>query len=150
MTKSTTNSDSWGPTDGPFLGLTPPGRTSSVAPFALAKAVYWQEPCARSFEEDLDWHLKTGYVVSRPEFFAMARPVDKNAAASLIVNPGISFSKPDCWHIWLVAGDMMMALDALPFPLPFISFERNNKLKVYEYRRFLRRCEALCQSNPVL
>lgn len=102
-----------------------------MTPVEKAAAVYEREPCARTFKEDLEAHLLHGYVFSTPEFFLMGRPVIRGAIYSLIVNPWHVFDDPDCWHVYLFAGDLSKVYAAIPYPLPFISFERKNKLRVF-------------------
>ena len=104
-----------------------------MSPAEQAAAVYEREPCARTFEEDLEAHLLHGWVVSTPQFFVMARPVDSAAQPACIVNPWHRFPPEACdtWHIYLAAGDLCAALQWLPHPLPKIAFERRNILRYY-------------------
>jgi hypothetical protein len=103
-------------------------------PILEAAGVYQREPCRRTFQQDLDIHLTTGYVVSTPEYFIMARPVNSGAPQEDVVNPMHIFdnSECDCWHIYLMAGDMKKCWDKCPDDLkdlPLVSFERSNVLK---------------------
>ena len=84
--------------------------------------------------------LLHGWVVSTPQFFVMARPVDSAAQPACIVNPWHRFPPEACdtWHIYLAAGDLRAALAWLPHPLPKIAFERRNILRYY-------RLESLAQ-----
>jgi hypothetical protein len=102
-------------------------------PYEQAKAVYAKEHNARSFEEDLHWHLLNGYVISRPDFFVMGRHVDSKAPPGLIVNPSWLFHPDtcDCWHVYLFAGDIARAFGIMPWELPLVSFERRNDLRFY-------------------
>lgn len=84
-----------------------------MTPYEKAKAIYLKEPCEQTFEEDLQIYLELGYVVSLPDVFAMVRQMD------------------DAWHIGAYSGDLKKAFDYLPFYLPYIQFERRNKLKCY-------------------
>lgn len=114
-----------------------------MVPCQEARAVYEKEPCARSFSEDVSAHMRTGFVISTPWCFVLARPVWSKAPAADIVNPLVMFHHrmdvSDCWHIYLMAGLVEAAVDYIPFPLPFISFERNNRLRVLPMGRFLRK-----------
>jgi hypothetical protein len=103
-----------------------------MTPYELAQRVYRLEPCARTFQQDRDWHLSHGFVFSTPGFFVMGRPVCTAAESVHIVGqvvfpPGLC----DAWHVYLMAGDMAKAWDILPWPLPFVTIERRNVLKVY-------------------
>lgn len=110
-----------------------------MTPFEKAADVYRNEWCARSFHEDLTLHFKRGWVISSPRFFVMGRPVCYWAwSADQILDPFHNPpDEPDCWHVWLAAGDLKEALKFLPFPLPYISFERKNVLKMYSFDRFV-------------
>lgn len=104
-----------------------------INPIAKARAVYDREACARSFEEDLEAHLLHGWVISTPDMFIMGRPVLKTAPAH-ILDPWWPFGdEADCWHVWLAAGDLRAMWAHLPFPLPWISFERDNALRFYKF-----------------
>lgn len=99
--------------------------------------VYQQEPCASTFAEDLEAHLMFGFVFSRPDYFVMGRPVDRFASQAEIVNPYIHFptARQNCWHVYLMAGNVTRSWEILPWELPFISFERGNVLRFYELER---------------
>lgn len=100
--------------------------------YQRAARVYELEPCARTFAEDVEWHLANGFVFSRPDFFVMGRPVVSQADPALVVGlhrfPSVVC---DCWHVYLHAGNMARAWDMLPWELPLVSFERGNVLRVY-------------------
>jgi hypothetical protein len=103
-----------------------------VIPYTEALAVYTREPCARSFREDLEWHLLNGFVFSRPDFFVMGRPVVSQAAPEMIVGQHrFPSGLCDCWHIYLFAGNVARAWDMLPWDLPLVSFERSNVLRFH-------------------
>lgn len=119
-----------------------------MTPFEKAADVYRNEWCARSFKEDLALHFQHGWVISAPRFFVMGRPVMSWWSAENILNPKYSpvpypghdiirECHVNCWHVWLAAGDLKEALKFLPFPLPYISFERKNVLKMYSFDKFV-------------
>jgi hypothetical protein len=103
-----------------------------MTPVERAAEVYKREPCARTFLEDLQIHLRTGYVFSTPTLFVMARPVRRDGDHSEIVNPEHVFTDPDTWHIYLMSGDMAQIWDYAPFDLPYVSFERGNRLRFWD------------------
>lgn len=109
-----------------------------MTPYQRARAVYDSEPCARSFEEDLTAHLLAGFVISTPDVFAMFRPVRSTAPAKTILDPWISHRDPDCWHIYLAAGDLAALAPILGDRFELVSFERKNSLR-FRYYRILRR-----------
>lgn len=102
-------------------------------PFAEAVAVYEREPCRRTFLEDFEAHLECGYVLSVPEVFVMARPVWTGADMAQILDPWQNQwpTLPNAWWIWLMAGDMAVALRHLPHDLPWIGWERDNVPRFY-------------------
>ncbi len=93
-----------------------------------AMAVYQRERCARTFEEDLMLHLKYGYVLSVPTAFVMARPVNMYMEYDIITNPIFSkFSEVNAWWIYLLAGDIREVIRHIPFQLPYVGWEIDNK-----------------------
>ena len=107
--------------------------SENTSPAERAAAVYSREPCARSFREDLEAHLIHGFVVATPDAFAMARPVPRAADPDDIVDPTVNWPREECdaWLIYLLAGDLAVTLRWLPFDLPFIGWEKRNKLRFY-------------------
>lgn len=114
-----------------------------MTPYQRAAAVYASEPCARTFAQDLEWHLVNGFVFSTPDFFVMGRPVVSEADHALIVGqhrfPAVIC---DCWHVYLHAGNMAKAWSMLPWELPLVSFERNNVLRVHRLTSIRHFCHA--------
>lgn len=102
-----------------------------MTPFEQAAQVYAKERCARSFTEDVELHFLHGFVHSTPDYFIMGRAVVKCAPPALIVDPQHRFSRAVCdaWMVYLAAGDLGKAWDVLPWPLPWLVFERNNELR---------------------
>lgn len=117
-----------------------------MIPYDAAMAVYRNEPCARSFFDDFTLHMKHGFVFSTPDYFIMGRPVNSKAAEAQIVDPACTF-KPeecDCWHVYLMAGDVTKVWNIMPYPLPKVSFERRNELRFYTLDSIRR-----IQTNPI-
>jgi hypothetical protein len=90
------------------------------------------------FREDLERLLKVGYVHSTPEVFVAARPVPvwwpremKGDPYHLEEGPGV-----DCWHIYMLAGDLKKAFTFLPFPLTYLSYERRGKIRLHNFINF--------------
>jgi hypothetical protein len=98
-----------------------------------AAKVYEREECSGTFRSDLEAHLLNGFAISRPDYFVMGRPVIRSADPRLIVDPWHKFHSSDCdtWHVFLFAGNIARAWAFLPWPLPFMSFERRNRLRFY-------------------
>ena len=110
-------------------------------PAMLAANVYLHEWSARSFEEDLDIHLLTGFVVSTPEYFIMARLVVHDAPEEQITDPLYVFppDEVDCWHIWLAAGDFTQFWNEDKHDCQWVSWQKRNKLKVYRMETIKRK-----------
>lgn len=108
--------------------------------------VFTQEPCARSFELDVELHLMFGFVFATPDFFIMGRPVDSAGRHEDIVNPSFEFPKDkcDCWMVYLMAGDVTKVWNIMPYPLPKVCFERRNELRFYSLDSIRR-----IQTNPI-
>lgn len=118
-----------------------------MTPVERAAAVYDREHCARSFKEDLEAHLLHGWVISTPSLFLMARPVSIKASREDIVNPWINdFSDVDSWHLYLFSGSLMSAFKYAPFTLPYVSYERENSLRIYKYDVIHRKCARFSSS----
>lgn len=116
-------------------------------PVERAAEVYQREPCARSFRDDLEIHLLHGFVFSRPDFFVMGRPVIRSAPRELIVNPLHRFPSSECdtWHVYLMAGNLAPAYSIMPWPLPWLSFERKNVLRFWPMSKM----QGLSGSLPI-
>lgn len=92
------------------------------------------------FEDTLSAHLKQGFVISRPDVFAMFRPVIHNADVKLIINPRHTFvGNCDCWHVYVCAGNMSKLWELAPCELPWVSYERRNILHVRAFCTMLQK-----------
>lgn len=121
-----------------------------MKPVELAAAVYQREECARSFREDLEAHLLNGYVLNDPTAFIMGRPVLKDAPVEQVCDPWYVFEEYDCWHLYLFAGSLVRPFQFAPHRLPWVSFERKNKLRYHKWDDIWRKCESThsSQSSP--
>ena len=73
-----------------------------------------------TFLHFFDAYATYGYVVSTPDIFICARPVDSKAMLSLIDDPAYTFplEQCDCWFVALMAGDLSRIWDYYPISLP--------------------------------
>jgi hypothetical protein len=101
-----------------------------MTPFETARAFHRAIPDITPFEEALTAHLLLGLVVSTPSAFLMARPVNLGADDMLFDDVWTTFTNPDCWHVYLAAGNCRALIEATPYPLPYVSFLRKNRLHV--------------------
>lgn len=113
-------------------------------PVELARQVYEREDCARSFGEDVAMHLAhpDGIVHKSSAVFYLARPVcyrEGEDCAAAMVDPAQAFPQAswNCWHIYLLAGTLKVAVRQFPFRLNYVSWERHNRLRVYPFDRFI-------------
>jgi len=120
-------------------------------PFQQAAEAFLAEPHARSLTEDLEAHLINGFVFSRPDYFVMGRPVIRTAPEAQIVDPWHRFpsGQCDCWHVYLMAGNMAKAWEILPWAMPWMSFERKNELRFVPLEAMKRLAlPSPCATNP--
>ena len=106
--------------------------------FDQAMAVYLRHPTRRDFGEDILVHLRTGYVIAVPWAFVAFRPVLRDAPEALILDPRVEFPGGDCWHVWVAAGNWQrLVCECLPYPLPWMSWERRFRLRFYPTEKVL-------------
>ena len=72
------------------------------------------------------WHMQHGFVFARPDFFIMGRPVLRYSPESLITEPTYLYKSEfcDCWYVHAMAGNLARAWSVMPWPLPWIAYER--------------------------
>ena len=107
-------------------------------PLALAAQVYENEHCVNSFDLDVATYCKFGYVICTPQVFLMGRPVVKGADYHLLMDCSYRFERPDCWWIFLAAGDMTEFFRHEPFQLPYFGWERKNKPRWWKRKDLIR------------
>lgn len=100
-----------------------------MSPYEQIEAKYAAHPQEQPFGFYVQWHLRFGFVFSTPEFFIMGRGVNRSAVESwgvyLEKTPALeSYHPHDAWYIHAMAGDMTRAWDILPYPLPWLAWER--------------------------
>ncbi len=115
-----------------------------MTPAEQAAAVYSREPCARTFREDMEAHLLNPAAITHADgrLFMLARPVCRDWDYHAVTDPWFNSltNAPDCWHIYLGAGDISAFFTIPHDPLPWVSFERNNRLRFHRYDILKRRC----------
>ena len=123
-----------------------------VSAVERAAAVYQQEPCARTFREDLEAHLLHGMVWSTPTAFIMARRVCRDWPPEVIVNPWLPDGETElkwnpelcnCAHIYLAAGDIAQFFNLPHQGIEWVSFERQNRLRFHKLSRIKRLCSTI-------
>ena len=111
------------------------------SPAQLGVDFYGEE----GFYRSLDMHLLFGYVQSTPDYFAMGRPVNKDAPYEDLIDIRITYpdDKQNAWLVFFLAGDMKKALDNLPFYLPYCTFEHKGNVKFYELEKLKQRISKI-------
>lgn len=107
---------------------------------------YQEHPKEEPLENYVRWHLRHGFVFSRPDFFCMGRCVMKEAPADSIRDPMHLFPSEDCnaWYIFAAAGNMARMWQILPWPLGWVCWTRLHdplsELQFVETERLQRLC----------
>ena len=98
----------------------------SISPYERIYDRARQEMSDREFARLVGWHLQHGFVFARPDFFVMGRPVMRFAPMELLLSPEYTFRSADCdcWYIHSMSGNMSAAWSVMPWPLPWIAYER--------------------------
>ena len=96
------------------------------SPFAKIEAQYAAHPREEPFVNYLLHYHRHGFVFSRPDFFAMGRPVIRAALPHLILDPKVQFKSEecDCWYVMAAAGNMARMWRIMPWPLEWFSWTR--------------------------
>lgn len=94
--------------------------------FDLAR-LFYQQYSNLNFWDDLISYHESGYVVSRPGLFGMAKP-------HRLANGD------DAWHLQICVGNMLELISCLPCKLPWVTFARNNdgNVRIVRWDRFER------------
>lgn len=86
-----------------------------------------------SFVSVVEAHLFNGHVISSPTRFVLGRQVRHDWPAELMLDPRCVAPSGNCWHVWLWAGTVKDWGEVVPFPLPWISFHRGERLRVHRF-----------------
>jgi hypothetical protein len=86
-----------------------------------------------SFVSIIEAHLFYGHVISSPTRFVMGRQVRHDWPAELLLDPRCVAPSGNCWHVWLWAGTVEDWGAVVPYPLPWISFHRGERLRVHSF-----------------
>lgn len=113
-------------------------------PLLRAAEVYEKEVCKNSFDLDVALYLKFGYVIATPQVFLMGRPVEKGASYQQLMDLTHQFESPDCWWIFLAAGNLKEFFRYEPFPLPYFGWERSNKPRYWKRKDLIRWLNQIC------
>jgi hypothetical protein len=99
-------------------------------PFTRAALCHEALGSAWRFAQIVEAHAQSGHVVITPEICLLFRGVRREWSGAELCDPLLYSPEPDCWHVWLLAGDFRQSLRWMPYPLPWVSFHRRGSLKV--------------------
>lgn len=104
-----------------------------MTPIQMARQRWEAEPRIMEFGEMIWHHLEFGVVISDPEVFLCARPVERYASLEEISDPCRVFGNADTWFLYACAGKTTLArfLKCEPYPLPFFGWEKRNRLRFH-------------------
>lgn len=108
-----------------------------MTPFARAAEWHLAHCPGQSFRDVLEAHFQVGHVVSSPEIFLLGRRVSSWWCEQSLRDPWFTDEGGDTWHVWLFAGALPKVLAAIPYPLPYVTFDRRGRLRRYLLRRIL-------------
>lgn len=100
-----------------------------MTPYHRMEEWYRTHPSVRPFGLYVEMHLQAGVVLSTPDYFVLARPVNSRAPAWRI-NESMQLwprAEQDCWYIFAFCGDIPQALAAIPYELPLLCFNRRTE-----------------------
>lgn len=81
-----------------------------------------------SWTDALDFHLQRGAVISMPEAFVMARRVRMEWEEDLHTMLGPVAEDGDCWHVWVVAGNLESLLKlASRHKVKWLTYQRHGQ-----------------------
>ena len=105
-----------------------------MTPFDRAAALHASFRTGWTFAEIIEAHAD-GCAIITPDVFVLARGVRSTWPSDWMSDPLSVAKEPDCWHVFLLAGDYRSAWRHMPFLLPFVSFHRRGVLRVYPMER---------------
>ena len=91
--------------------------------------------------EDLEKHAQHGIAYLSPDMCLMARPVNGEQPdddITCLQSMRLTYNV-NTWHIHIATGNLNHCLDVMPYPLPYVSFQRNGgRLKRYNLKSLIR------------
>lgn len=97
-----------------------------MTPSEAARELYRIWPQERTFEQDLAFHVESGYVWSSPKAFILATFQDDQRGS--------------CWFVHCHVGPLSELFRVCPHPSKFVGFVRRGRMKVYDFDKMRSRC----------
>lgn len=114
-----------------------------MTPFETAARWFISHHPPQLFPQLIEAHAQHGQVIITPELFLLFRPVEHWWDAEDLTNPWRTSGKPDCYHVFLAAGNLKKIHRFFPSPLPFISFHRRrHRLVIVPWESFVRKLHS--------
>jgi len=104
-----------------------------MSPFEQAATWHLKHCPDIPFGNIVEAHFQRGHVIGNPEVFILGRRVCSDWDAELLLDPWETATAGDCWHVWLWVGKVRDWRAVVPFPLPWISFHRGERLRVHRF-----------------
>ena len=99
------------------------------------KAIDMFDEHEESFLDVLDRHLADGWVYSGDDCFIMATLENSDRLLKQNLNKSVD---TDTWFVYVYVGNIVRAIELMPFKKKYIAFRRNNGLmKIHETSRLL-------------
>jgi hypothetical protein len=117
-----------------------------MTPYLSAFEEYEKHDRGVSWTDALDFHLQRGAVISTPDAFVMARPVDVDWEDDLHVMLRHLSTDEQCWHVWAVAGSLKELLTlAHLHGVRWVTYQRHgqDRLRRVAIAQLSKRCKGL-------
>lgn len=118
-------------------------------------AALYDADSPRTFREDVEAHMLTGYVFATPEAFLMGRAIDSGATPEAIADPWHAFPRDaqDTWLIYAYAdrfgnspwGLVKKVLCWMPYPLKNVAWsrKRDGRLRFFDIQKLNERTHEI-------
>lgn len=104
-----------------------------MSPYETAARWHMKHCPETSFADVIEAHFQRGAVFSDRHAFVLGRVVMRDWPESMMLDPWEADEGGDCWHVWLWAGTVRDWQRVVPYPLPWISFHRGDRLRLHRF-----------------
>ncbi len=104
-----------------------------MSPYERIAAEYTARPRQQTFSYYWVWHCLHGFAFATPDFCIFGRAINKGyCERNGVPLYAATGDEADTWYLHGFAGDMSKAWSILPYPLPYIAWERmrGNRLEL--------------------
>ena len=121
----------------------------NTVPFLKAKKAYLKQTSEIEFYKDLSAHSSLGQIYYSDEYFLIGKKIKKGSKIADVMNPFFEFPNPDCWMVYLYAGNIRIPFELADEKFPWVCFERRGKLKYYKYETIFLKSSRFFASSSV-